>query len=155
MRYEYDEKQECFIREDGLGKKFFINSTEAHRIINMYNLDRNLLVNEENIEDILNKLDRKYYFDELKEGRLGHRIKREMEINGNIELEDNNGKNSSLGLIARKGSMSIKECEKFENKLFYRNGKFIEVRNDGNENDSLYISNKKVATFDGYFYFIF
>lgn len=34
-----------------------------------------------------------------------------MEINGNIELADNNGKNSSLGLIARKGSMSIKACE--------------------------------------------
>lgn len=34
-----------------------------------------------------------------------------MEINGNIELADNNGKNSSLCLIARKGSMTIKECE--------------------------------------------
>ena len=42
MNYEYDINQECFIREDGLGKKFFINSTEAHRIMNMYNLGNSI-----------------------------------------------------------------------------------------------------------------
>ena len=42
MRYKYDVSQECFIREDGLGKKFFINSTEAHRIMTMYNLDNSV-----------------------------------------------------------------------------------------------------------------
>lgn len=42
MNYEYDINQECFIRSDGLGKKFFINSTEAHRIMNMYNLGNSI-----------------------------------------------------------------------------------------------------------------
>ena len=38
MRYDYDASKECFIREDGLGKKFYINSTEAQRIITMNDL---------------------------------------------------------------------------------------------------------------------
>lgn len=42
MKYKYDDNQECFIRVDGLGKKFYINSTEAHRIITMYNLDNSI-----------------------------------------------------------------------------------------------------------------
>ena len=42
MRYEYDVKQECFVREDGLGKKFYINSTEAHRIMTMYSLGNSI-----------------------------------------------------------------------------------------------------------------
>ena len=42
MKYKYDEKHEYFIREDGLGKKFYINSTEAHRIMTMYNLDNSI-----------------------------------------------------------------------------------------------------------------
>ena len=63
-----------------------MSEKQKKEVLNMYNLDRNLLVNKENIEDILNKLDRKYYFDELKEGRLGHRIKREIDLNGNINI---------------------------------------------------------------------
>lgn len=38
MRYDYDAKNECFVREDGLGKKFFINSHEAQRIMTMVDL---------------------------------------------------------------------------------------------------------------------
>ena len=38
MRYDYDVKNECFVREDGLGKKFFINSHEAQRIMTMVDL---------------------------------------------------------------------------------------------------------------------
>ena len=38
MKYNYDAKNECFVREDGLGKKFFINSHEAQRIMTMVDL---------------------------------------------------------------------------------------------------------------------
>ena len=38
MKYEYDSDNECFVREDGLGKKFWINSSEAQRIMTMQNL---------------------------------------------------------------------------------------------------------------------
>ena len=38
MNYEYNSDMECFVREDGLGKKFWINSSEAQRIITMQNL---------------------------------------------------------------------------------------------------------------------
>lgn len=38
MKYNYDVKNECFVREDGLGKKFFINSQEAQRIMTMVDL---------------------------------------------------------------------------------------------------------------------
>ena len=35
MKYEYDVDGEYFVREDGLGKKFHINITEARRIMTM------------------------------------------------------------------------------------------------------------------------
>ena len=38
MNYKYDVEQECFVREDGLGKKFWINVTEAQRIMTLYDL---------------------------------------------------------------------------------------------------------------------
>ena len=38
MKYNYDAKNECFVRADGLGKKFFINSHEAQRIMTMVDL---------------------------------------------------------------------------------------------------------------------
>ena len=38
MKYKYDAKQECFIREDGKGKRFLINSTEAMRILTLQKL---------------------------------------------------------------------------------------------------------------------
>lgn len=38
MNYKYWEEKECFVREDGLGKKFWINVTEAQRIMTLYDL---------------------------------------------------------------------------------------------------------------------
>ena len=38
MRYEYNSSLECFEREDKLGKKFYINSNEAQRIVTMRDL---------------------------------------------------------------------------------------------------------------------
>lgn len=38
MKYDYNSELECFEREDKLGKKFYINSNEAQRIVTMRNL---------------------------------------------------------------------------------------------------------------------
>lgn len=38
MKYEYDADLECFVRVDGLGKKFWINSSEAQKICTLQNL---------------------------------------------------------------------------------------------------------------------
>lgn len=38
MKYEYNSSLECFEREDKLGKKFYINSNEAQRIVTMREL---------------------------------------------------------------------------------------------------------------------
>lgn len=78
MRYKYDASRECFIREDGLGKKFYINSTEAHRIMNMYSFDNS-------IGEIRNKIQfnhpRKVTESTIK--NFINNVK-----NGNIELTD-------------------------------------------------------------------
>lgn len=42
MRYNYNVEDECFIREDGLGKKYFINITEARRIVTLQNLGNSI-----------------------------------------------------------------------------------------------------------------
>ena len=42
MKYNYDVEHECFVREDGLGKKFYINITEAHRIMTMTSLGNSI-----------------------------------------------------------------------------------------------------------------
>ena len=41
---------------------------------------------EKNIAEVLNVLERKFYLDELNEKRLGHRIKREMDLNCNVTI---------------------------------------------------------------------
>ena len=38
MKYNYDSDKEAFVREDGLGKKFYINSHEAQRIVTLREL---------------------------------------------------------------------------------------------------------------------
>lgn len=42
MRYNYDSDKECFVREDGLGKKLWINSVEAQRIMTLRNLGNSI-----------------------------------------------------------------------------------------------------------------
>ena len=39
MKYNYDSELGAFVREDGLGKKFWITMVEAHRIMTLYELD--------------------------------------------------------------------------------------------------------------------
>ena len=38
MRYNYNSELGAFVREDGLGKKFWITMVEAHRIMTLYEL---------------------------------------------------------------------------------------------------------------------
>ena len=63
-----------------------MSEKQQEELFNMHNFDKRMLVNEQNIEDILERLDKKYYLDELKDGRLGERIKREMTLNSNVPI---------------------------------------------------------------------
>jgi len=45
-----------------------------------------MLVTRENIEQILNNLGKINFNEELKDGRLGERVKREIDLNGNIPI---------------------------------------------------------------------
>ena len=50
----------------------------------MHNFDKTLLVKEENIEEIFESLGKTKFLGKLKKGRLGERIKREMNLHGNV-----------------------------------------------------------------------
>ena len=63
-----------------------LSDMQFNEVINKYNLEKHLLINKENVNDILNKIERKNYIEELKEGRLGQRLVRDMELNGNINI---------------------------------------------------------------------
>ena len=63
-----------------------MNETQKKNIFDKYNIDKNLLVTEDNINSILNTLGKNNYINELNEGRLGERIKRELDLNGNIHI---------------------------------------------------------------------
>ena len=49
MKYNYNPELECFEREDGLGKKIWINSVEGQRILTLHKLGNS-------IPDIRNKI---------------------------------------------------------------------------------------------------
>ncbi len=42
MKYNYDSNLECFVREDGLGKKLWINSVEGQRIMTLHKLGNSI-----------------------------------------------------------------------------------------------------------------
>jgi ATP-binding cassette subfamily A (ABC1) protein 3 len=63
-----------------------MSEKQQEELFIMHNFDKRMLVNEQNIEEILERLDKKYYSDELKDGRLGERIKREMTLNDNVPI---------------------------------------------------------------------
>lgn len=79
MKYNYNSELECFIREDGLGKKIWINSTEAHRIMTMYDLGNS-------IGEIRNKI-KFTYPRKVTESTITNFIRNVRE--GNIILDDN------------------------------------------------------------------
>ena len=59
---------------------------QKNEIFEKYDYDKNYLVTEENINNILSNLNKINYLKELNEGRLGERIKREMDLNGNVHI---------------------------------------------------------------------
>ena len=80
IKEKYGYGYEANVRIKPLPEKQF------NELLDKYNLDKNLLIDEKNVNDILNMVERKYYIDELKDGRLGQRIKRDMNLNGNINI---------------------------------------------------------------------
>ena len=63
-----------------------MSEKQKDEIFIMHNFDSKLLVNWKNVEEILEVLGKKNFIDELKEGRLGGRIKREIDLNDNIPI---------------------------------------------------------------------
>ena len=63
-----------------------MNEAQKKDIFEKYNIDKNLLVTEDNINSILNILGKNNYINELNKGRLGERLKRELDLNGNIHI---------------------------------------------------------------------
>ena len=55
-------------------------------ILNKHNLNKNLRVSLDNIKDILEKLNMINYIDELKEGRFGSKINKNISINNDIPI---------------------------------------------------------------------
>lgn len=75
MKYNYDVENECFIREDGLGKKFHINITEARRIVTLHDLGNT-------VSEIRNKIQ----FQSNKVSEITIRNFLKQIGNGNIDL---------------------------------------------------------------------
>ena len=65
-----------------------MNETQKNEICEKFNLNKNTLVTTDNITNILNKMNKGNYMDELKEGRLGERLMRELDLNGNTQLDN-------------------------------------------------------------------
>ena len=80
IKEKYGYGYEANVRIKPLSEKQF------NDLLGKYNLDKNLGINENNVNEVLNNIGRKYYIDELKDGRLGQRIKRDIILNGNINI---------------------------------------------------------------------
>ena len=76
MRYDYNIVQECFIREDGLGKKYPLNITEARRIMTLLELGNS-------IPEIRNKI--QFHSNKVSESTIKNFIAQVKK--GNISLE--------------------------------------------------------------------
>ena len=59
---------------------------EEELYIRKYNLDKNTKINKDNIENILSQINKVDYMDEIRNGRLGEKIVRDMDKNNGISL---------------------------------------------------------------------
>ena len=64
-----------------------LNEQQKKEIFEKNNFNKNTMVTKENIKEILKTMHKEDYFDELKEGRLGERLMRELDLNGNTNIE--------------------------------------------------------------------
>ena len=59
---------------------------QQKKILDKYELNYDLKVDHNNLEEILNILGKKNYFEELRPGRLGERIRKSINLNGKINI---------------------------------------------------------------------
>ena len=64
-----------------------LNEQQKKEIFEKNNFNKNTMVTKENIKEILKTMHKEDYLDELKEGRLGERLMRELDLNGNTNIE--------------------------------------------------------------------
>ena len=57
---------------------------EMEKVLAMYNLDKKFQVTAQNVNEILKKINRESFIDELQPGKFGEKIKREIDVNGQI-----------------------------------------------------------------------
>ena len=63
-----------------------ISQINQEEILEKYNWEKNLMVNMDNAQNIFNTMDKSYFIEELKEERLGKRIKKAIDINGGVSI---------------------------------------------------------------------
>ena len=63
-----------------------LSQIDQEEILEKNNLEKNLLINKDNVESILNTLGKSYFIEELKEGRLGSRINKPLHLNNGISI---------------------------------------------------------------------
>ena len=63
-----------------------LTENKFEKILNEYDLNKNMKINLENIESILNKIGEGHFIDELKQGRFGSKLIRDIHINGYIPI---------------------------------------------------------------------
>ena len=79
IKQKYGYGYEVEVRIKPLSEKRFLNILNSK-------FDKNLVVNLENINDILTRLNEKNFINELKPGRLGSKIVRDIQINNGIPI---------------------------------------------------------------------
>ena len=80
IKEKYGYGYEVEVRIKPLSEKKFI------KIINEHNLDKDMKIDMSNIEEILIKLNKSNYIKELKKGRFGSRLIRDIEMNKSISI---------------------------------------------------------------------
>ena len=63
-----------------------IPETLFEKVISENNFDKNMKINLENINTVLQKINKKQFIDELEKGRFGSKIVREIKINNDIPI---------------------------------------------------------------------
>jgi ATP-binding cassette subfamily A (ABC1) protein 3 len=63
-----------------------LSQIDQEEILEKNNLEKNLLINNDNVESVLNTLGKNYFKEELKEGRLGSRINKSLHLNNGVSI---------------------------------------------------------------------
>lgn len=63
-----------------------LSENKFEKILNEFNLDKNMKINMDNIESVLKKIGEGNFIDELKPGRFGSKLIRDIHFNNNIPI---------------------------------------------------------------------